>query len=98
MAPAGVVEPHHFAIGPDGTVWVSDNSSSGIVGFSCPPVGVSVGPVPHHLAFAGETAVVAVFGSGEAVLIRLGRVVGSSQLSPGLHRVAIVVLTQPLSR
>lgn len=98
VAPAGVVEPHHFAIDPGGTVWVSDNGGSGIVGFSSPPVAVAVGPVPHHLAFAGETAVVAVSGSGEAVFVREGRVAGRSQLSSGLHGVAIVALAQPLNR
>jgi streptogramin lyase len=94
-APAGVTEPHHFAIAPDGTVWLSDNGGAAIVGFVAQPVTVDVGPTPHHLGFVGDTIVVAVSGTGEAVLIRDGQVVASSQLTTGLHGVAAVELTQP---
>ncbi len=94
-APAGVTEPHHFAIAPDGTVWLSDNGGAAIVGFATQPVTVDVGPTPHHLGFVGDTIVVAVSGTGEAVLIRDGQVVASSQLTPGLHGVAAVELTRP---
>ena len=94
-APAGVTEPHHFAIAPDGTVWLSDNGGAAIVGFATQPVTVDVGPIPHHLGFVGDTIVVAVSGTGEAVLIRDGQVVASSQLTTGLHGVAAVELTQP---
>ena len=96
-APAGVTEPHHFAIAPDGTVWLSDNGGAAIVGFTAQPVTVDVGPTPHHLGFVGDTIVVAVSGTGEAVLIRDGQVVATSQITPGLHGVAAVGLTQPLT-
>ena len=94
-APAGVTEPHHFAIAPDGTVWLSDNGGAAIVGFATQPVTVDVGPTPHHLGFVGDTIVVAVSGTGEAVLIRDGQVIASSQLTPGLHGVAAVGLDRP---
>ncbi|MEE9299437.1 MAG: hypothetical protein V3V29_10455 [Acidimicrobiia bacterium] len=95
-APAGVAEPHHFALAPDGAVWVSDNGGSSIVGFTEPQVAVEVGPVPHHLAFVGDTVVVAVSGSGQAVQVRNGRVVGRTQLTPGLHGVAVIEVAGPL--
>ncbi len=91
QAPAGVVEPHHFAIGPDEAVWVTDNGGNTLTGFvSTPPIAVEVGPVPHHVMFAGEVAVVAVSGSGQAVFVRDGAVVASVELSTGLHGVAVV--------
>ncbi|MFQ5966711.1 MAG: hypothetical protein ACE5MI_03750 [Acidimicrobiia bacterium] len=96
-APAGVSEPHHFAIGPDGAVWVSDNGGAAVVGFTGgDPVTVEVGPVPHHLAFVDGIIVVAVSGSGEAVFVADGEVVGRSQLTTGLHGVAAVALPRPL--
>ena len=91
-APAGVSEPHHFAIAPDGTVWVSDNGGSAIVGFAARPVTVEVGSVPHHIAFIGDTIVVAVSGTGQAVLVKDGHIVARSQLTNGLHGVAVVEL------
>jgi len=95
-APSGVGEPQHFAIAPDGTVWISDIAGDAIVGFSPEqPVTVDVGPSPHHLAFARDTIVVAVSGTGEAVFVRNGEVVARSQLTPGLHGVAVVELTEP---
>ncbi|GMQ97741.1 MAG: hypothetical protein BMS9Abin17_0242 [Acidimicrobiia bacterium] len=96
-APAGVGEPQHFAIGPDGAVWISDIAAGAIVGFTSEePQIVPVGDSPHHLAFLGDTIVVAVSGSGEAVFVRDGQVVGRSRLTTGLHGVAIVELSTPL--
>ncbi len=95
-APAGVSEPHHFTISPDGAVWVSDNGGAAVVGFAARPVTVDVGPIPHHLAFVGDTLVVAVSGSGQAVLVKDGHVVATSQLTTGLHGVAVVELAQPI--
>jgi streptogramin lyase len=94
-APAGVVEPHHFAIGPAGEIWVSDNGGSAIVRFGTPPTSVDVGPVPHHLAVTGHIAVVAVSGLGQAVFVRNGEIVGIATLTRGLHGVAIVHLQVP---
>ncbi len=95
--PVGDAEPHHFAIAPDGVVWVSDNGGTAIIGFTAvQPVTVEVGPGPHHLAFVGDTVVVAVSGSGEAVFVRDGEVVARSHLTAGLHGVAIVELTRSL--
>lgn len=96
-APSGVGEPQHFAIAPDGTVWISDIAGDAIVGFTSEqPVAVDVGTSPHHLVFARDTIVVAVSGTGEAVFVRNGEVVARSQLTPGLHGVAVVELTEPL--
>ncbi len=95
-APAGVSEPHHFAIDARGAVWVSDNGGSAIVGFTDPLASVEVGPVPHHLAFAGEALMVAVSGSGEAVQVAGGEVVARTTLSPGLHGVTVVQTMEPL--
>lgn len=89
-APAGVSQPHHFAVGRDGNVWVSDNGGGAIVGFGAQTVAVDVGPTPHHLSFVDNTLVVAVSGSGQAVMVRNGEVVARSQLTEGLHGVAIV--------
>jgi streptogramin lyase len=91
-APAGVAEPHHFAIGPDGEVWVSDNGGSAIVRFGSPQTRVVVGPVPHHLAVTGDIAVVAVSDLGQAVFVRNDAIVGTATLTRGLHGVAIVHL------
>ncbi len=97
-APAGVVEPHHFAIASDGTVWVSGNGGSAVVGFTeHGPRAVEVGPTPHHLAFAGDVLVVAVSANGEAVLVENEVVVGRVQLTPGLHGVALVTLERELT-
>jgi DNA-binding beta-propeller fold protein YncE len=96
-APAGVTQPHHFALGPDGSIWVSDNGGSAVVQFTeTGTTTIVVGPVPHHMSFIGETVIVAVSGAGEAVLVRDGEVVGRVQLSEGLHGVAIVELAEPL--
>lgn len=96
-APSGVGEPQHFALSPRGVVWVSDIGAGAIVGFaSTEPEVVDVGPSPHHLAFIGDTIVVAVSGSGEAVFVRDGEVVARSQLTKGLHGVAIVQLDSSL--
>jgi len=96
-APAGVGEPQHFAIGPDGDVWISDIAAGAIVGFTSQnPQIVPVGDSPHHLAFLGDTIVVAVSGSGEAVFVRDGQVVGRSPLTTGLHGVTIIELSEPL--
>ena len=97
-APAGVVEPHHFAIGPAGEVWVSDNGGSAIVRFGTPPTSVDVGPVPHHLAVTGDIVVVAVSGLGQAVFVRNDAIVGTATLTRGLHGVAIVHLQTPPRR
>ncbi|GMR02019.1 MAG: hypothetical protein BMS9Abin20_0345 [Acidimicrobiia bacterium] len=97
QALTGDAEPHHFAIGPDGVVWISDNGGTAIIGFEAvQPVTVEVGPGPHHLAIVGDTIVVAVSGSGEAVFVRDGEVVARSQLTTGLHGVAVVELTRSL--
>ena len=96
-APAGVVEPHHFAIGPAGEVWVSDNGGSAIVRFGTPPTNVDVGPVPHHLAATGDIIVVAVSGLGQAVFVRNDAIVGTATLTRGLHGVAVVHLQTPPS-
>lgn len=96
-APAGVVEPHHFAIGPAGEVWVSDNGGSAIVRFGSPPTSVDVGPVPHHLAVTGDIVVVAVSGPGQAVFVRNDAIIGTATLTQGLHGVAIVHLQTPPS-
>ncbi|MFV1971923.1 MAG: hypothetical protein ACC683_13085, partial [Acidimicrobiia bacterium] len=78
-------------------VWISDIAGDAIVGFTSEqPVTVDVGPSPHHLAFVDDTIVVAVSGSGEAVFVRSGQVVARSQLTPGLHGVAVVELTRSL--
>lgn len=96
-APAGVVAPHHFAIGPTGELWVSDNGGSAIVRFGPPSASVRVGPVPHHLALAGDIVVVAVSGLGQAVFVRNDSIVGTAMLTRGLHGVAIVHLQTPPS-
>ncbi len=95
-APAGVSEPHHFAIDTNGAVWVSDNGGSAVVGFTEPQTSVEVGPVPHHLDFAGDVLMVAVSGSGEAVQVADERVIARTTLSKGLHGVAVVQTTEPL--
>jgi len=96
VAPAGVTEPHHFAIAPDGAVWVSDNGGAAIVGFATTAVTVEVGSVPHHLEFVGDILAVAVSGSGEAVFLRNAQIVASSQLTTGLHGVAVIEVARPL--
>lgn len=97
-APAGVTQPHHFAVASNGTVWVSDNGGGTIVGFlDGESVTIGVGPVPHHIVFVGDTLVVAASGGGEAVLVENGQVVARSQLTTGLHGVALVELTRPLA-
>lgn len=96
-APAGVSEPHHFALDADGSVWVSDNGGSAVVGFtSDSPVTVEVGPVPHHLVFVEGLLVVAVSGGGEAVFIDDEQVVARAELTTGLHGVTEVSLESPL--
>ena len=95
-APAGVAEPHHFAIGRAGEVWVSDNGGSSIVRFGTSPTIVDVGPVPHHLAVTGDIVVVAVSGTGQAVFVSNDAIVGAATLTRGLHGVAIVHLETPL--
>jgi DNA-binding beta-propeller fold protein YncE len=93
-APTGVSEPHHFALARDGTIWVSDNGGDSVVGFRDEDVvHVSVGPAPHHLAFVDSRLVAAVSGSGEAVVIEDGAVIGRVQLEPGLHGVAATATT-----
>lgn len=89
-APAGVVEPHHFAVDADGVVWVSDNGGDSVVAFGAETLSVVVGRNPHHLAPFGTAMAVAVSGTGEAVFIEGGRVVGRVPLSTGLHGVAVV--------
>ena len=89
-APAGVVEPHHFALAPDGVIWVSDNGGDTVVGFF--PEGstpVTVGAHPHHLWFLDDLLVVAVSGAGEAVVIKETEVVGRVEIGEGLHGVAV---------
>jgi streptogramin lyase len=95
-APAGVAQPHHFAVGPGGSVWVSDNGGSSVVVFRPDASSIEVGPVPHHIAFFGDVAAVAVSGAGEAVLVSGDEVIGRVPLSRGLHGVAVVELAQPL--
>ena len=95
-APAGVSEPHHFALDGDGAVWVSDNGGSAIVGFTEPQTTTEVGPVPHHLSFAGDVLLVAVSRSGEAVQVAAGDIVARTALSRGLHGVAVVETQEPL--
>jgi streptogramin lyase len=97
-APAGVVEPHHFAIGPAGEMWVSDNGGSAIVRFGFSPTSVDVDPAPHHLAVIGDIVVVAVSGLGQAVFVRNDAIVGTATLTRGLHGVANVHLQTPPSR
>jgi len=91
-APPGVAEPHHFALAADGTVWVSDNGGASVVGFR--PGGgtarIDVGAAPHHMAFLDGRLVVAVSGSGEAVVVEAGNVVERLTLSRGLHGAAAV--------
>jgi len=97
QAPIEVVQPHHFALDPDGAVWVSNNGGSSVVRLTgAGTTEVVVGPVPHHIGFVGETLIVAVSGAGEAVLVRDGEVVGRVALSEGLHGVAIVELSAAL--
>ncbi len=96
-APAGVGEPQHFAVAPDGVVWISDIAGDAVVGFTAgQPTTVAVGESPHHVAFAGDTLVVAVSGTGQAVFVDDGVVVARAQLTTGLHGVAIVELPVPL--
>lgn len=91
-APPGVAEPHHFALGRDGTVWISDNGGASVVGFrpGGERVEIEVGAVPHHLAFLEDKLVVAVSGTGEAVVVEGNAVVGRVPLSRGLHGAAAV--------
>jgi len=97
-ARAGVGEPQHFAIAPNGVVWISDIAGDAVVGFSAEgSTTVLVGESPHHVAFAGEILVVAVSGTGEAVFVKDGVVVARSTLTPGLHGVAIVELAEQLA-
>ena len=95
-ADAGVEEPHHFTLGPDGVVWVSDNGGSAVVGFL--PGGaltVPVGPTPHHLGFVRDLLAVAVSGSGEVVIVQEGRVVGRISIGSGLHGLAVGEVPAP---
>ncbi len=91
-APRGVAEPHHFALAADGTVWVSDNGGASVVGFrpGGGTVRIGVGAAPHHMAFLDGRLVVAVSGSGEAVVVEGGKVVDRLPLSRGLHGAAAV--------
>lgn len=92
-APAGVVEPHHFAVDMRGDIWVSDNGGSAVVGFvDGGPLSITVGPVPHHIAFGSTAGVAAVSGSGEAVFFDRNGVIGRVPLSIGLHGVAVAIL------
>ncbi len=93
--PAGVAEPHHFAIGRAGEIWVSDNGGSAIVRLGSPLTSVPVGPVPHHLAVTSDIVVVAVSGLGQAVFVRDDAIVGTATLTQGLHGVVIVHLQTP---
>lgn len=87
--PSGIAEPHHFAVDPEGNVWVSDNGAAAVVGLLPEgPGAIDVGPVPHHLAFLGDLLVVAVSATGEAVVIRDGAVVGRVPIGEGLHGVS----------
>lgn len=93
----GVGEPQHFAVDPVGSVWISDIAAGAVVGFVGErPTVVQVGASPHHVAFIGNTLVVAVSGTGEAVFVEGGQVVARARLSEGLHGVAIVELAGPL--
>lgn len=92
-AAAGVVEPHHFALGAGGGVWVSDNGGSAVVGFAQGrPTTIPVGPVPHHIAFGDDLAIVAVSGSGQAVFFDGSGVIARFDLSEGLHGAAVARL------
>ena len=98
-APAGVDQPHHFAIDQSGAIWVSDNGGSSVVAFGSDrnlgdaaevAVTVEVGATPHHLAFLErDLLVVAVTGTGEVVAVSGGKIVGRVVLSPGLHGIAV---------
>lgn len=90
--PSAATQPHHFAVGPDGVVWVSDNAGGSVIGFASEAVTTSVGSTPHHLSFVETTLVVAVSGTGQAVMIRNGEVAAMSQLTEGLHGVAVVTV------
>lgn len=92
VAPAGVIEPHHFAVDESGVVWVSDNGGDSLIAFADETVAVVVGPHPHHLVLFESSMAVAVSGSGEAVFVEDGQVVARVPLSVGLHGVAVVVL------
>jgi DNA-binding beta-propeller fold protein YncE len=90
-APAGVIEPHHFAVRGDGEVWVSDNGGSSVVAMTDrgPAHVVEVGSTPHHLAFVGPYLAVAVSGTGRVAIIdETGTVVGEILIGRGLHGVA----------
>ncbi|GMQ86007.1 MAG: hypothetical protein BMS9Abin07_1578 [Acidimicrobiia bacterium] len=92
-APAGVVEPHHFALDADGGIWVSDNGGAAVVEFGDGrPTTIPVGPVPHHIALGDDIAIVAVSGSGQAVFIDGSGVIGRFDLSEGLHGAAVARL------
>jgi sugar lactone lactonase YvrE len=92
-APAGVVEPHHFTVDAGGGIWVSDNGGSAVVGFDGrTPTTIPVGPVPHHIAFGDDIAIVAVSGSGQAVFIDRSGVIGRFDLTEGLHGAAVARL------
>ena len=92
-APSGVVEPHHFAVDAVGDIWVSDNGGSAVVGFTSGGAQtIEVGPVPHHLAFGDDIAVVSVSGSGQAVFIDSSGVIGRFDLTEGLHGAAVARL------
>lgn len=91
-APSGATQPHHFAVGQDGVVWVSDNAGGAVIGFGPEAVTTSVGSTPHHLSFVETTLVVAVSGTGQAVMVRNGEVAARSQLTEGLHGVAVVAI------
>ncbi len=95
-APARVEEPHHFALGPDGVVWVSDNGGSAVVSFlPGGPQSVPVGLTPHHLGFVRDLLAVAVSGSGEVVIVQEGRVVGRISIGSGLHGLAVGEVPAP---
>jgi streptogramin lyase len=92
-APPGVVEPHHFAVDAGGGIWVSDNGGSAVIRFvGGRPMTIPVGPVPHHIAFGDDIAIVAVSGSGQAVFINDTGVIGRFDLSEGLHGAAVARL------
>ena len=93
LAPAAVVEPHHFALDSNDAIWVTDNGGSTVVGFvDGDPRSIEVGSVPHHIAFGPDAGVVAVSGSGEAVFIDGTEVIGRVPLTTGLHGAAVVIL------